>query len=869
MKNIKKMTVIVLCIAVLLQLGVMPALGNEEILPEKELDFLNTIGITDYALEDTNFNENVTRAEFAVAAAGIYGIRAAGTQSMFSDMQGQSAQAISAANFLAGCGLIHGTGEGIFSPNAAITQAEANKILVSMLGYAIRAENMGGYPDGYIRIAAQIGLGSVSDAPLTRSDMIRRIYKALSVDIMQTDNGIYPEYKVTADETLLTNVMKIYKLKGVRVTGNETGVLNGSGGLLKGFVEIDGEIYRDPVGRAGACIGKTADIYYKEDDFGERSIVYAEARLSGEAVTISYKDINSISGYTINYQKEGQSSKSLAIAEDAIMIFNGAAIIYDAELIDTGQSGGLTAEKSSGSSKYDIITVRQYTNMVADTVDYERMTVYDKIVGGRSLELKKYIENNSCKIIKEGTEGSISLIGANSVLGVYYTPDDSCITVEVSDGKTDGTLTASDNDSVTIGGEAYQFASSYVHDNSAKMGSSCTAYINSDSELIYLMPERASSFRYGFVISGGRYDEDQTAGWMRLLTEEGSSETYRIDDKVKINGVRAPKGTSVPDAVNTALGGGWSQQLILYKINSDGYISEITTAKQSENITLDSNKTEELYLDSEKANRRYKSTGATFGLAYSIDAGTKVFLVSPSRTTEAERFAVRTKSFFTNDTYYDVAAYNVNDGGIADAVVCWREIINTKPGENASHMMIDHVDLAINNDDEQVYKICGLVGGKYAEYLTEPSTVPETDGRMLKRGDVIRISINAKGALSGFIVDVNVDKIRQQNTSVGTMLNNAWSRSGVFYSKAGGYAWACFEPKESLDETFADMSGVNLYSVQIRGNIMVYDEETDSTYVGTANDILTYAAAGKNACRFFARFNYESIQQLFIFQYSN
>jgi hypothetical protein len=58
----------------------------------------------------------------------------------------------------------------------------------------------------------------------------------------------------------------------------------------------------------------------------------------------------------------------------------------------------------------------------------------------------------------------------------------------------------------------------------------------------------------------------------------------------------------------------------------------------------------------------------------------------------------------------------------------------------------------------------------------------------------------------------------------------------------------------------------NLYVVTLPAAIMIYDENTDSVYLGTAGDILTYKTSGADASRFFVRFYKDNLNTVFIFK---
>ncbi len=84
---------------------------------------------------------------------------------------------------------IHGYGDGTFGPENMVTNAQAIKLLVSALGYAPLAEEAGGYPEGYLKVAADIGLTQavsfVSTDSAKRRDIARLIMNAIYLPVME------------------------------------------------------------------------------------------------------------------------------------------------------------------------------------------------------------------------------------------------------------------------------------------------------------------------------------------------------------------------------------------------------------------------------------------------------------------------------------------------------------------------------------------------------------------------------------------------------------------------------------------------------------------------------------------------------------
>lgn len=80
---------------------------------------------------------------------------------------------------------INGYEDGTFKPENNITYAEAIKIITNMLNYNYEADNNGGYPDGYIKIAEDIGITSGiefdKNSYVSRKDVAVMINNALDV----------------------------------------------------------------------------------------------------------------------------------------------------------------------------------------------------------------------------------------------------------------------------------------------------------------------------------------------------------------------------------------------------------------------------------------------------------------------------------------------------------------------------------------------------------------------------------------------------------------------------------------------------------------------------------------------------------------
>ncbi len=105
------------------------------------IDALNALGIMQ-GYGDGSFHpeENMTRAEFAVAVTNILGIDFEGVEKTeFSDVP-DNHFAAGAISYLTAGGVISGYSDGSFGTDDAVTAEQAIKILTELAGYGIVAE---------------------------------------------------------------------------------------------------------------------------------------------------------------------------------------------------------------------------------------------------------------------------------------------------------------------------------------------------------------------------------------------------------------------------------------------------------------------------------------------------------------------------------------------------------------------------------------------------------------------------------------------------------------------------------------------------------------------------------------------------------
>ena len=97
----------------------------------------------------------------------------------------------SSINYVSQVGIMNGYGNGLFLPDKDITYSEAVKTIITVLGYEPLAIQKGGYPQGYLNIANELGLilyPYAQDHNITGQELCDIIHKALDVPLMK-QNG--------------------------------------------------------------------------------------------------------------------------------------------------------------------------------------------------------------------------------------------------------------------------------------------------------------------------------------------------------------------------------------------------------------------------------------------------------------------------------------------------------------------------------------------------------------------------------------------------------------------------------------------------------------------------------------------------------
>ena len=190
----KKIISLILTLLLILPTAVFAADGNELSDPVEALTALNIIIGNESG--DLMLDKGVTRAEFSTIVVRILGLSTTENKVVFTDVP-LSHWANSAINSCYNIGIINGYGDGRFGPEDEITYDQAIKMITILMGYEPMAQTKGGYPSGYLAVAAQTKITNDVNSAMTRRDVIQLIYNAIqSPKMLQTSFGSQEEFTI-------------------------------------------------------------------------------------------------------------------------------------------------------------------------------------------------------------------------------------------------------------------------------------------------------------------------------------------------------------------------------------------------------------------------------------------------------------------------------------------------------------------------------------------------------------------------------------------------------------------------------------------------------------------------------------------------
>lgn len=484
-------------------------------------------------------------------------------------------------------GFIAGMSDTEFDPDANVTYVQAQKMLVSAIGYETYAQAQGGWPTGYKTYAASLditkGISGITDSTeLTRAQVAQMIDNAMDAPLCviaswktERNGSKTPNLEVRdgkegrAYETLFTEKHDAYKVYGRVTETSKTGSVDTDKVTFqveKADNFDDEEVKADSPVSEDMYIGDSkADNYLRtysqaliqKNDDDEFTILSIAAAAANKSVTVASEDFdeNKSTDEALYFfpagTTKGSTKYQLDTTNGVTIYINGVesskSIAELRDYLDKNETASVTLQKetetgsTSTSAKYNTIMVSSYVTAIVDEVidkTNETSVNFDTYSSGiqAKMTVNKDDDNYTYSFKLDGKDIEAKDLQQNDVLNISYDTtgsfkDSSFYDVIVTRNVVDGVKCTSINDSkgeYTIGGTKYKAAEGM--DIDVETSTEYSLYLDHFGR-IAKADENSVSKNYGvlkniYKKAGGDY-------MAQIITKKGTEEEYKVDsDKV-------------------------------------------------------------------------------------------------------------------------------------------------------------------------------------------------------------------------------------------------------------------------------------------------------------------------------------------------
>ncbi len=537
-----------------------------------DMAFLKGVGI----LEE-NFTSStiyVTRAEAAMILTRCAAAIPGASEQIFADVPKNLTYASEIA-LAYKLGIISGFGDGTFQPNRSVTYAQMVKMLVTLAGYGQVAEAQGGYPAGYLTVAAHkniIVFVEKADKPLNYSEMAKLVRAALEAPIAEgvsyeTD---YMERKETGKD-MLSAWHGIETINGL-VTANYLSVLSAERTVKQDEVAIDDKVYKNGTSAAPSYMCREVRAYIKKST---ETVLYAEVRSGSTELTVDAEDILSATKEKLVYERDGKD-ESVQLS-GAVLIKNGVVIpdwvSGDIRLL----SGRLRLVSNSGND-VDYIIAEQFVNRIVESVNEATKTVRFKDGGTLVIDT----DNTVTKTVFEEVNGRPASLAYTYPMDVFSVMESTDVLKIVrSAALVIGEIEEISSESISINGKEYKICPAFLQSEefeNLSLGMIADFYLDYTGKLAAVDTATGTLGTYGLLISGVTKAGISAEVQLKIFTSEGEMKGFAVADNVLLNGGSVKEAELLSSSSPLLAGGTVERQLVQYGLNDSNEINEIRTA---------------------------------------------------------------------------------------------------------------------------------------------------------------------------------------------------------------------------------------------------------------------------------------------------
>lgn len=789
-------------------------------------------------------------------------------------------------------GFIAGMSDTEFDPDANVTYVQAQKMLVSAIGYETYAQAQGGWPTGYKTYAASLditkGISGIKDSTeLTRAQVAQMIDNAMDAPLCviaswktEWNNTKTPNLEVRdgkegrAYETLFTEKHDAYKVYGRVTETSKTGSVDTDKVTFqveKADNFDDQEVKADSPVSEDMYIGDSkADNYLRtysqaliqKNDDDEFTILSIAAAAANKSVTVASEDFdeNKSTDEALYFFPAGttKGSTKYQLDKDVKIYINGVesskSIAELRDYLDKNETASVTLQKetetgsTSTSAKYNTIMVSSYVTAIVDEVidkTNETSVNFDTYSSGiqAKMTVNKDDDNYTYSFKLDGKEIEAKDLQQNDVLNISYDTtgsfrESSFYDVIVTRNVVDGVKCTSINDSkgeYTIGGTKYKAAEGM--DIDVETSTEYSLYLDHFGR-IAKADENSVSKNYGvlkniYKKAGGDY-------MAQIITKKGTEEEYKVDsDNVKAYKsylVKSDADGAVYDSTNKKTDA-YPKQVVEYSVSSS---SNKITIKNGGVIAPTT------------ADAEYKESGNKIG---SVKMADSTVILDLSEVDTKDTYSV--VSSLNDGSNYVAYGYDKSKSDNTYRFVIITEGTSSVFNSETQLAIFNGSEVVDNDGDKTAYNL--VVNGEEKQFILDDDVVitgnaGETVAEdAFDEGDVLVYATNSEGYISRIY-----SVFAAQNVLNGSSFEDF--RTNAFKKQSSVLADTKFADLLSDDDNdvnvvfgpVVDKSGSNITIGTVTTNaegkyVVNYDEGLEVNYSNAKIYTYDFAASSKNS----------------------
>ncbi len=753
-------------------------------------------------------------------------------------------------------------------PDEYISKNTALVILVRALGYELMAQQSGGYIVGYESVWNSLnldeGLRNIDDEDFTLAKVAVMLYNTLLAKQVGFKHGTTgSSLTFEGGNSILYSLYNGYEFRGV-VSKNEFTSINSADRFKDERIRIDNIEMSIAAPGIEDYLGYEVKGIMTESKKGEEDytlISFTDYEYNDDLIIRSTDVLSVPDTLTVKYD-DGESKKT-RVAE----LTRNVSVIYNYQYLSTYtkedldiDSGYLKLIDNNLDGKYDVVFVYEYKTYFVSNVDSFSKLIYDSY-GYSPLE----IDDETIIMNSAGIKLDISAIQSKNILSVYEPKNasDTALTIIEQSmiapvvGKVDKTF-EDEGTFAEVGGKTYKVSDRYATISSAnttykkiKLGLKGTFFINEDME-ICAFEASSDDFTYAYLIN--LWVKDDEVSKCKIYTQYAVFEEHSFHENLKINGKRVDDIYKLNQNTLLYKNGKTVAQLIKYKANTDGLITEMLVSDGTK-VSPMKYKDNMVNYNGQVSNAEIRGGSAKkYNYQYLYDDDTVIFIIPENLKSEKD-YNISNK-IFSDGQKLTMDVYDVDNSYLMKAAIINGGKASVDFAAESYLVVVTDTGIeSINENDELTEVIKGYYKGQEYKY----ESLEEDDWfNGFKEGDIVHIlKDSVTGKIMGTKKFFTFDNAPQKPTTDAIIYHDEYTKkmphdsnpipsrlygaTGMVYgnciAKGNNYVTLSTDGGETGDP-FSTVNDTLVYVVEKKdGKITVAPSSMDAIIVATQPSI--------------------------------